>query len=128
MTCDEIVEVVDRRHGLFAIDWEAEPTAEPSIEPDLGAPVVGEQMERCARAFFETLDADERSLLVARGYAEEGVPRRSFREVAVRLGKRSDEWWRLRERSILMRFAERFADRDEAEAAVAFLVRWLKES
>ena len=83
---------------------------------------------RAVRFVRELTDA-ERTLLVARGYGQDGKPRVSHREVAQRLPGRSAESYRLLEHSILQTFADRFPDRDEREVAVSALVDELsKES
>jgi hypothetical protein len=82
------------------------------------------QIEQRARAFFARLPAEQRALLGARGYGEEGE-RRSFRQVAQQLGRLKEESYRLMERKILEALRTEFADPEELALAVPALIQCL---
>ena len=82
------------------------------------AAVLTEEARARAHQFWKELDEEEQQLLATRGYGRGQEKLTPHRRVAELLPRRSSEGWRLIELSILRRFAERFSERWEADAAL----------
>ena len=120
----EISFVFSRLKGTWGpseVEWNPEQGGEVASEEER---LMEDEVGRRVRAFYVELNGDERRLLSLRGWGNE-APSVSFRDVAGRMGRRTHEHWRLKERAILRVFAELFAD--DARAACKILSRLIRE-
>lgn len=104
------------------------PDMTPCPHPNARDHLCEADVRHRVRAFFcEKLSEVERQVLRARRYDDATVPTRSFREVAQLIGARTEETYRLVERSVFEKFRRVFADPEDWEASVRALIEVLRE-
>lgn len=122
LTAAEIASVIERGYGYAREVPLQGDYVESAIAPE--ETVFTQAMQRRLQQFWETLDREERDLLIARGYAESGVAKVSFRAVAEKLGRLGGESYRHKEREIFERLRAAFSD-DEMDLVAKWLVEQL---
>lgn len=119
LTASEITSVIERALGYAReVPLHGE-HAEGAIAPE--ETVFTSALQRRLQQFWETVDREERELLIARGYAEGGVAKVSFRVVAEKLGRLGGESYRNKEREIFERLRAAFSE-DEMDLVAKWLV------
>ena len=123
LTRAQIAQVIEHSSG-FATEIPTE-HREATVAAHQEAGLVSREVRAQARTFYEGLTTLERRMLVARGYTAPGREQTCFRKVAERIGGRTQESFRQKERRIFAAFRSRF-EPEEIQDAVRCLVEWLE--